>query len=67
MSLPKSTQAIIKNMNINEYQLVNLVNKRVRELMHGAKPLIDDKKDNIIEITISEILSGKIKPNLPGK
>lgn len=67
MNIPKSSTELTKKLNINEYQLVVLINKRVRELMYGAKPLIDDKKGSLIDIAISEILSGKIKPQIPSE
>lgn len=65
MDIPRSSSALTKMLNINEYELIVLINKRVRELIHGAKPLIDDKKDSHIDTAISEILSGKIKPHIP--
>lgn len=65
MSYPKSILELIRGVNINEYELVSLLNKRVRELINNAKPLIGDKKDNFIDVSISEFLSGKIKPYIP--
>lgn len=67
MNIPKSTSEIIKNLNINEYELVCLINKRTRELMHGAKALIENKSNDFVEIAIQELLSGKIKPQSPNK
>lgn len=63
MEIPKSSVDLIRELNINSYELVSMLNKRVRELIHGAKPLIDDKKGSFIEIAIYELLSGKIKPH----
>lgn len=65
MIYPKSISELIRSADINEYEAVILFNKRVRELVHGAKPLIEEKKDNFIDIAISEFLSGKIKPHIP--
>lgn len=65
MDIPKSCAEIIKGRDINEFQLVSLLNKRLRELIYGAKPLVDDKRNNIIETAISELLSEKIKPYTP--
>lgn len=63
MEIPKSNTELIKELNINAYELVSLLNSRVRELMHGAKPLIENKNANFMEIAIHELLSGKIKPH----
>lgn len=65
VDIPKSSAELIKNLNINEYELVTMLTKRVREFIHGAKPLVDDKNSNLIETAISELLSGKIKPHIP--
>lgn len=65
MNIPKSSAALIKGLNINEYELVILLNKRVREFIHGSKPLIEDKSNNLIELAIAELFSGKIKPHIP--
>lgn len=66
MEIPKSSADLIRDLNINEYELVYLLNKRVKEFIHGAKPLIEinNKKHNLIEIALSELLSGKIKPQI---
>lgn len=63
MNTPKSSSELAKLLNLNGYEITILINKRVKELMHGAKPLVDDKKDSLIEVAISEILSGKIRPH----
>lgn len=63
MYIPRSSAELIKGLKINEYELSIMLSKRVREFIHGAKPLIEDKNKNIIEIAISELLSGKIKPH----
>lgn len=64
MDIPKSSAELIRELNINEYELVTLLTKRVREFLHGAKPLIEDKNKGPIEIAVSELLSGKIKPHI---
>lgn len=64
MEIPKSSAALIKRLNLNEYQLVSLLSKRTRELMFGAKSLVEDKSGSFIEIAIKELLEGKIKPQL---
>lgn len=63
MNIPNSSAELLKELNINEYELSILLSKRVREFIHGAKPLIEDKDHNIIEIAILELISGKIKPH----
>lgn len=65
MNIYSSIFELKKRFNINEYELVNLLNKRVVELMHGAKTLVNDrdsKHDNILVNAINEFLSGKMKP-----
>lgn len=61
MEIPNSSAGLIKKLNINNYQLVSLLSKRARELMFGAKPLIENKSSNFIEIAIKEVMAGKIK------
>lgn len=67
MEVPKSSADLIKDLGINEFELVCLLNKRVREFIHGVKPLIEtnDKKHTLVEIAILELLSKKIKPYTP--
>lgn len=62
MEIPKSSAEMIKELNINGYQLVSLLSKRARELMFGAKPLVEDKGSSFVEIAIKELLAGKMKP-----
>lgn len=64
MEIPKSTAELIKELNINGFQLVSLLSKRAREIMFGAKPLVEDKNSNCIELAIKELLAGKTKPQL---
>lgn len=61
MEIPSSSAELIKKVGINNYQLVSLLSKRIRELMFGAKPLIEDKDGSLIEIAIKELINGKIK------
>ncbi len=63
MNVPKCSSEIRKGIQFSEYEMVILLNKRVNELMHGAKPLVEVKGDNYIEMAIKELLAGKIKPN----
>lgn len=63
MDIPKCSADLIKGLNINEYELVIMLTKRVREFIYGAKSLIEDKNRSPIEMAIAELLSGKIKPH----
>ncbi|NJL30132.1 MAG: DNA-directed RNA polymerase subunit omega [Phycisphaerales bacterium] len=47
------------------FKLCALVQHRVRELMEGARPLVDRKGRTDIEIAIEESLTGKISIELP--
>lgn len=67
MDILKNILDMQKSLNVNDYEFVNLVNGRIRELIHGAKPLIENKDSNYFIIALSEILSGKIKPQIFGK
>ena len=49
-------------MNLNKFQLVTLLSKRAKDLMLGAKPLIEDKDPNYIRKAIKEFVNGKINP-----
>ncbi len=42
------------------FKFTALVQHRVRELMEGARPLIDRKGRSDIEIAVQEIVEGKI-------
>lgn len=64
MKIPLSCAELKKNVDINEYQMISFLSKRTRELMFGAKPLVDDKNESFIAIAIRELLSKKIKPQL---
>ena len=42
------------------FKLTALIQHRVRELMDGARPLVERQGRNDIEVAIEEILEGKI-------
>jgi len=44
------------------FQFTSLVQHRVRELMEGARPLIDRQGRSDLEVAIAEIVDGKIAP-----
>ena len=43
------------------FKLTALVQHRVRELMEGARPLVERQGRNDIEVAIDEIVQGKIE------
>lgn len=46
--------------------LVNLVSRRVKQLRHGARPLIESlEKHSLEDMALREIFEGKIKWELP--
>ena len=45
------------------FKFTALVQHRVRELMDGARPLIDRRGRNDLEVAIAEIVEGKIAPD----
>lgn len=46
----------------NKQLLINIVSKRVRQLMAGSRPLIDDSfRMGLADIALAEIAAGKIK------
>lgn len=42
------------------FKFTSLVQHRVRELMEGARPLVDRKGRNDFEVAVQEIVEGKI-------
>ncbi len=56
----KSTEII--NKVGGKFRLTALIQKRLTELLQGARPLIEDTKDKTqLEIVVQEILQDKIK------
>lgn len=53
----------IINMIGGRFKLTALVQKRLRELMFGARPMIEPGNMTQIEIVITEIKEGKIAPD----
>lgn len=47
------------------FKLTALVQHRVRELMEGARPLVERAGRNDIEVAIDEVARGKITYELP--
>jgi len=42
------------------FRLTSLIQHRVRELMEGARPLVDRRGRSDIEVAIEEVVEGKI-------
>ena len=47
-----------------KFRFTALVQHRIRELMEGARPLVERDGRNDIEVAIQEIVEGKIAPSL---
>jgi DNA-directed RNA polymerase omega subunit len=48
---------------LNRFLLVNLLNRRIRQLKDGARPLIQEGNTlSVDEIALQEIAEGKITP-----
>ncbi len=45
----------------NRFALVLLATKRSRQLMAGARPLIDDAKDKPTVLSLREVATGKVR------
>ena len=46
------------------FKLTSLIQKRMRELMMGARPLIEPGKLTPMEIVVKEIIDGKLEPSM---
>ena len=50
------------------FKLTALIQKRLKELMQGARPLIEDAEGKTqLEIVIQEIVEDKIAPDIKGE
>ncbi len=47
------------------FKLASLIQKRMRELMFGARPLVEPGKMTPAEIVVKEIMDGKLEPAEP--
>ncbi len=65
MRIEKINAKALERVNYDRYLLAQAVSKRVKELLNGAKPLIDLPKKNMqfTEIALLEIAEGLIKVN----
>lgn len=48
----------------SRFALVMLASKRAKQLLKGAKPLIDSENREIV-IALREIAAGKVRPTIP--
>lgn len=53
-------EQIVKQVG-GRFRLTSLIQHRVRELMDGARPLVERKGRNDLEVAIAEIAEGKIE------
>lgn len=51
----------------NRFALVMLATKRVRQLKHGAHPLVNPRDNKDIVIALREIAEGKVRAVVPGE
>jgi DNA-directed RNA polymerase subunit omega len=59
----------LSKLGDSRYTLVMLASKRSRQLVEGAKPLIDTTSTKPVSIAIEEIVEGKItysRPDIKG-
>lgn len=49
------------------FKLSALIQKRWKELMFGARPMVEPKNRTPMEIAIQELKEGKIGPNYAGQ
>ncbi|NLS45195.1 MAG: DNA-directed RNA polymerase subunit omega [Firmicutes bacterium] len=54
------------NTTGSRYSLVVATAKRARQLVNGAKPLVETKSDKPVTIAMKEILAGKVSLEEPG-
>lgn len=47
------------------FKLTALIQRRMVQLLHGARPMVDDKGLTLMELVIREIMEDKIKPKMP--
>ena len=53
------SDALIKKCG-GPFKLTALVQRRMKELIEGARPLVDTQNKNIVEIVVQEIAEDKI-------
>ena len=47
------------------FKLTALIQRRMVQLLHGARPMVDDEGLTLMELVVREIMEGKIKPKAP--
>ena len=53
--------AIIEKLG-GRFKLTALIQRRLVQIMHGARPMVDDKGLTPMELVIREIMEDKVKP-----
>ncbi len=49
------------------FMFTSLVQHRVRELMEGARPLVERRGRTDFEVAVEEVVEGKIAPRFPNE
>lgn len=49
------------------FKLASLIQKRMRELMMGSRPLVEPGKMTPMEIVVKEIIDGKLEAVMDGR
>ncbi|MCP4592448.1 MAG: hypothetical protein GY842_17075 [bacterium] len=56
--------AIIEKLG-GRFKLTALLQRRLVQLLHGGRPMIDDKNLTLMELVVREVMEEKIKPRIP--
>ena len=49
------------------FKLTALIQRRMVQLLHGARPMVESEGLTLMELVVKEITEGKIKPRPPAK
>ena len=49
---------------IRRFKLTALIQRRMVQLLRGARPMIDEEGLTLTELVVREIMEGKVKPRL---
>lgn len=44
------------------FKLTALIQRRLVQLLHGARPMVEDQGMTLMEVVVQEIMEGKIEP-----
>jgi len=53
------SEKLVKNVG-GPFRLTALIQRRLKELIEGARPLVDTQGKNMVEIAIQEVAEGKV-------